>query len=180
MKIRPIIPRIAARYGAVGGLLAVIAYLTFFYLDQQPWRNLISFLLDAVIVGFFCFLPIKEFKRDHNNNELRFYHGMTIGFISYLTVGFIFSLFYAIFINWVEPGFMDLYKAVQMEDMVAMKDLIMSRAKENPEEFYQQQLESISVITKSQLILDVFLKKALIGLFLTPIFSIVLRSHKAR
>lgn len=180
MKVRPIIPRIGARYGAAGGVLAIIAYLTFFYLDQQPWRNLISFLLDAVIIGFFCFLPIKEFKRDHNGGELRFYHGMTIGFISYLMIGFIFSLFYAIFINWIEPGFMEMYKQVQHEDMLAMKDMIMSRAKENPEEFFQQQLDSTAVITKSQLILDVFLKKALIGLFLTPIFSIVLRTNKAQ
>jgi len=180
MKIRPIIPKISGRYGLVGGVLAILSFVTFFYLDQQPWRNLISFLLDIVIIGLFCFLPIKEFKRDHNKNELRFYHGMTIGFISYLMTAFVFSIFYALFINVIEPSFMELYKSVQIEDMESMKEMIMGQVDENKEEFFQEQLSAISKITKSQLILDVFLKKAIIGLFLTPIFSIVLRTHKAQ
>ncbi len=180
MKIRPIIPKISGRYGLVGGVLAILSFVTFFYLDQQPWRNLISFLLDIVIIGLFCFLPIKEFKRDHNQNELRFYHGMTIGFISYLMTAFVFSIFYALFINVIEPSFMELYKSVQIEDMESMKEMIMGQVDENKEEFFQEQLSAISKITKSQLILDVFLKKAIIGLFLTPIFSIVLRTHKAQ
>lgn len=180
MKIRPIIPKISGRYGLVGGVLAILSFVTFFYLDQQPWRNLISFLLDIVIIGLFCFLPIKEFKRDHNQNELRFYHGMTIGFISYLMTAFVFSIFYALFINVIEPSFMELYKSVQIDDMESMKEMIMGQVDENKEEFFQEQLSAISKITKSQLILDVFLKKAIIGLFLTPIFSIVLRTHKAQ
>lgn len=180
MKIRPIIPKIGAQYGAVGAAMAIVSFLTFFYLDQQPWRNLITFLLDIVIVGFFCFLPIKEFKRDHNGGDLHFYHGMTIGFISYLMIGVIYSLFYAVFINFIEPDFIELYKSVQLEEMTGMKEMIMGQVEENPEAFYQEQLDSIKTITKSQLILDALLKKAIIGLFLTPVFSIILRTHRAR
>ncbi len=178
MKIRPIISKLGARYGLVGGILTVVAYLTLYYMGLQPWRNLISFLLDIVIVGLFCFLPIREFRADHNNGELRFYHGMTIGFVSYLTVGFVFSMFYAIFTNWIEPSFMEVYRSVQLEEMKGMKDMITSRVDENKEQFFQEQLDAVSTITNSQLILDVFLKKLIIGLFLTPIFSIILRTHK--
>lgn len=180
MKIRPIISKTGARYGLVGGVLTIVAYLTLYYLGLQPWRNLISFLLDIAIVGVFCFLPIREFRNEHNSGELRFYHGMTIGFISYLSIGFVFSIFYSVFTNWIEPSFMEVYRTVQLEEMNGMKDMITSRVDENKEEFFQKQLESVSKITNSQLILDVFLKKLIIGLFLTPIFSIILRTHKAQ
>lgn len=180
MKIRPIVPRIGARYGAVAGVLAVVAYLTFFYLELQPWRNLIAFLVDIVIVGLFCFISMREFKLEHNRGEFRFYHGMTIGFVAYLSIALIFSLFFAFFINWIEPSFMDTYKIVQLEEMQGMKDMITSRVDENPEDYFNKQLEAISSITKSQLILDVFLKKAIIGLFMTPIFSVILRTHKSQ
>ena len=180
MKIRPIVSRIGARYGLVAGVLAVVAYLTFYYLGLQPWRNLISFLVDIVIIGLFCFIPMREFKLEHNQGEFRFYHGMSIGFVSYLSVALVSSIFFAVFINWIEPSFMDTYKIVQLEEMKGMKEMITSRVDENPEEYFQKQLDAIASITKSQLILDVFLKKAIIGLFMTPILSLVLRTHKAQ
>jgi len=180
MKIRPIIPKIAANYGLAGGLLAAVAFITFFYLGHQPWRNLISFILDTIIIGVFCFLPMKEFKTHHNEGSFRFYHGMTLGFVSYLMISFVFALFYFVFIFWIEPSFIELYKNIQKEDMMNMKDLIMSTVEEGKEEHFQNQLNGISDITKSQLILDVFLKKAIIGLVLTPIFSIVLRTQPTR
>ncbi|GEM_PF-370959 len=177
-KINPAIPKLGLKYGLVGGIMAIISFLLFFYLDQQPWRNLISFILDIIIIGVFSFLPIKDFKSSFNGEELRFYHGMTIGFISYLAISFSFMVFYTGFINWIEPEFIVEYKAIQKEDMINMKDLILAGVEDNPEEFFEGQLEMVESITKSQLILDVFLKKVVIGLFLTPIFSIVLRTRQ--
>lgn len=180
IKIRPIIPKIAANYGLVGGLLTIVAFLTFYYLGHQPWRNLISFILDTIIIGIFCFLPMKEFRTHFNDGSFRFYHGMTLGFITYLMIAFVFSLFYFVFIFWIEPSFIELYKSIQKEDMMNMKELIMSTVEEGKEEHFQKQLAGIDDITRSQLVLDVFLKKAIIGLVLTPIFSIVLRTQPSR
>ncbi len=180
MKIRPIIPKIAANYGLVGGLLTVVAFITFFYLGHQPWRNLISFILDTLIIGIFCFLPMKEFKSHHNAGSFRFYHGMTLGFVSYLMISFVFAIFYFLFTYWIEPSFLELYKEIQKEDMKNLKELIMSTVEEGKEEHFQKQLNGINDITRSQLILDVFLKKAIIGLVLTPIFSIILRTQPTR
>lgn len=180
MKIRPIIPKIAANYGLVGGLLTVVAFITFFYLGHQPWRNLISFILDTLIIGIFCFLPMKEFKSHHNAGSFRFYHGMTLGFVSYLMISFVFAIFYFLFTYWIEPSFLELYKEIQKEDMMNLKELIMSTVEEGKEEHFQKQLNGINDITRSQLILDVFLKKAIIGLVLTPIFSIILRTQPTR
>lgn len=179
MKINPQIPRLSLRYGAVGGILAVVAFLVFFYLDQQPWRNLISFFLDILIVGLFAFLPIKDFKSNYNGGELRFYHGMTLGFISYATLAGVFATFYFIFMNWIEPEFLGTFIETAKSDMILRKDMIMQSADGDKEAFFQQQLNGLDDITKSSLIFDSFIKKLVFGIFLTPIFSIVLRTRQA-
>jgi hypothetical protein len=152
MKINPVIPRLAFRYGLAGGVMAIVAFLVFFYLGQQPWRNLISFLIDILIIGLFSFLTIKDFRSNYNNGELRFYHGMSLGFICYTTVAFVFAAFYFVFMQWIEPDFLSVY--------------------------FSEQLASLEKITKSSLIFDSFLKKLIFGIFLAPIFSIVLRTRQ--
>ncbi|WP_422354873.1 DUF4199 domain-containing protein [Roseivirga pacifica] len=178
MKLNPNIRKVAVKYGLVGGLMSVLAFAVFYALGHQPWRNLISFILDAVIIGMFCFLAIREFKVSYNGSELRFYHGMTIGFIVYLLIGFVFSLFFAGFINWIVPDFLAEYIQIAIEDLNLRKDMLLEQVDKNPEAFFQDQVEGIRQITRSQLVLDVFLKRVLIGLFVTPIISVALRTNQ--
>ena len=180
MKIKnPQIPRLSLRYGAVGGILAMLAFLVFFYLGQQPWRNIISFFLDILIVGLFVFLPIKDFKTNHNGGELRFYQGMTIGFISYAMLAFIFALFYGIFINYVVSDFLETFIASAKSDMQLRKELLMQSVEGDKAAFFKQQLKELEEITRIDLISDAFLKKMLFGIFLTPIFAIILRTPQS-
>ncbi|OEK03421.1 hypothetical protein BFP97_18695 [Roseivirga sp. 4D4] len=179
MKINPIIPRLSFRYGLAGGLMAIVAFLVFFYLDQEPWRNLISFMLDILIVGLFSFLSIKDFRSNYNNGELRFYHGMSLGFICYSTIAFVFAIFYLVFMQWIEPDFLNMFIETAKSDMELRKDMILQGVESDPEIYFAEQLASLDKITKSSLIFDSFLKKLIFGIFLTPIFSIVLRTRQA-
>ncbi len=179
MKINPVIPKLSFRYGLAGGLMAIIAFVVFFYLGQQPWRNLISFILDILIVGLFSFLTIKDFRSNYNNGELRFYHGMSLGFICYSTIAFVFAVFYLIFMQWIEPDFLTLFVDTAKSDMLLRKDMILQGVETDPELYFAEQLASLDDITKSSLIFDSFLKKLIFGIFLAPIFSIVLRTRQA-
>lgn len=178
MKINPVIPKLSFRYGLAGGLMAIVAFVVFFYLGQQPWRNLISFMLDILIVGLFSFLTIKDFRSNYNNGELRFYHGMSLGFICYSTIAFVFAVFYLIFMQWIEPDFLTLFVDTAKSDMVLRKDMILQGVETDPELYFAEQLASLDDITKSSLIFDSFLKKLIFGIFLAPIFSIVLRTRQ--
>ncbi len=180
MKINPAIPKLSFRYGLAGGLMAIVAFLVFFYLGQQPWRNLISFMIDILIVGLFSFLAIKDFRSNYNSGELRFYHGMSLGFICYTTIAFVFAVFYLIFIEWVEPDFLTVFIETAKSDMELRKDMILMGVDTDPEAFFNQQLAALDEITKSSLIFDSFLKKLIVGIFLAPIFSIVLRTRQAQ
>lgn len=179
MKINPVIPKLSFRYGVVGGIMAIIAFVVFFYLDQQPWRNMISFLIDILIVGIFSFLSIKDFKSNYNNGELRFYHGMTLGFISYASTAMVFAAFYFVFMQWIEPDFLTEFIEIAKSDMLLRKDMIIQGVDINPEEFFQKQYDDLDLITKGSLVFDSFIKKLIFGIFLTPIFSILLRTRQA-
>lgn len=178
MKINPVIPKLAIRYGLAGGLMAIVAYVVFFYLGQQPWRNLLSFILDILIIGLFSFLTIKDFRSNYNNGELRFYHGMTLGFICYTTIAFVFAVFYFAFMQWIEPDFLNLFIDTAKSDMELRKDMILQGVESDPQAYFSEQLASIDQITRSSLIFDSFLKKLIFGIFLAPIFSIVLRTRQ--
>lgn len=176
IKVNPKLTRLSFKYGAITALFTIIAFLVFYFMGLQPWRNLLSFLLDILIIVVFLFFALKDYKDNLSGGEFRFYHGMTIGFIVYVTTAAIFALFYFIFIYWGNSDFLSEYIITAQEDLVSRKDMIVSALSE---ESYLEQYNMISTTTKSVLVFDVFIKKLLIGLVVTPIFSIILRSSRA-
>ena len=178
MKVHPGVKKVVWNYGAAGGLMMVIAFAVFYWLDQQPWRNLISFLLDAVIIGFFLVLAIRDFKVNRNQNELRFYHGMTVGFLSFMIMAGFYALAYAVFVYVIDPSFIETYIQLAIEDLTSRREILTENIDQDPDTFMATQINNVKSITKSQLVLDVFLKRTLIGFFLTPVISIVFRTNQ--
>ncbi|MGW8122348.1 DUF4199 domain-containing protein [Roseivirga echinicomitans] len=176
IKINPKLSRLSFKYGAVTAVFTIIAFLVFYFMGLQPWRNLLSFLLDILIIVIFLFLAMKDYKSNVSGGDFRFYHGMTIGFIVYVSASAIFALFYMVFIYWGNPDFLQEYIVTAQEDLVNRKDMIVAALSE---ESYLEQYELITNTSKSVLVFDVFIKKVLIGLVVTPVFSIILRSTRA-
>ncbi|WP_176723335.1 DUF4199 domain-containing protein [Roseivirga misakiensis] len=173
-KINPLIPQISVRFGAVGGVLAIVAFLVFHFIGLPP-GSLLSFIATILVVGMFMFLPMKGFK-SHNNGEFRFYHGMTIGFISYLSIATIFSLFYLLFITVIEPDYL-------IDKMEFLKENLIEQKEQKIEEFgpevYERQLKGMDSTSVSADVLSEFAKRLFIGLFIAPVFSIILRTRQA-
>lgn len=179
MKINPNLRKVAGKYGLAGGAMIVLSFLVFYYIDMQPWRNMISFILDVVIIGFFLVMAMREFKILHNDGEFRFYHGMTIGFLAFFLIAGIYAVFYGVFISWIEPDFLQSYIALALEDLEGRKSLLVENIEGDPEVFFQSQIQGIKEITKSQLMLDAFFKRTIIGFFLTPMLSVVFRTPQS-
>lgn len=153
--------------------LTIMAFLVFYYLDLQPWRNLLSLVLDVVLIGVVSFIATRDFRDNENGGELRFYHGMSIGFFIYTATAVLFSLFYLIFIKVISPGFMEMYYDSMVEFLKSRKEFIISKTSE---ESFNEQLNAIPNIRPATLLLDAFGKKIISGLFLAPVFSIILRT----
>jgi hypothetical protein len=179
MKLNPGIKKVVLNYGSAGGLMLIMAFTVFYFLDQQPWRNLISFFLDAVIIGFFLVLAIRAFKVTYNHHELRFYHGMTIGFLTFTMMAAIYAMAFAIFVYVISPDFIDTYIDLAIEDFVSRRDILTEDIEGDPDEFMAEQIAAVRSITRSQIVLDLFLKRVLIGFFLTPVISIVFRTPQS-
>jgi len=177
MKINSVLIKLPIKFGLVGFLLTVLGFLVFYYVGLQPWRNLISLVLDSLIVGAFCFIAIREFKWNHNGGILSFYHGMTLGFVTYLIIALGFGLFYRFFMDVIEPEFISNYVELAKDDMITRKDLIIASL---GEESYNKNFEALVTTNSSVLMFDSIIKKALIGLLLTPILSVIMRSHHAK
>ena len=174
MKINPIIPKLSFRYGAVGGVLAIVSFLVFHYMGLPP-GSLLSFLAAVIVVGMFTFLPMKDFKSS-NGAGFRFYHGMTLGFISYLTIATVFSIFYILFIEVVEPDYLNTKITFLRDSHVAQRE---QKVAEFGIEVYERQLDGMQDISVSADVLSEFAKRLFIGLFLAPVFSIILRTRQA-
>lgn len=80
--------------------------------------------------------------------------------------------------QWIEPDFMNVFIDTAKSDMELRKDMILQGVEVDPEAYFSEQLASLEKITKSSLIFDSFLKKLIFGIFLAPIFSIVLRTRQ--
>ena len=173
IKATPRLTRLSGRYGLMAAILTMVAFLVFYYLNLQPWRNLLSLVLDLILMGVVSFIAIKDFRDNENGGELRFYHGMTIGFIIYTTAALLFSLFYFFFITVITPDFMGMYRSSMAGFLESRKELIVANAGEAS---FQRQVAALSEVSASALSLDAFGKKIISGLFPAPIFSIVLRT----
>ena len=176
MKINPVLLKLSVKYGEIGAVLAALAFTTFFYIDLEPWRNLLSFILDSILISVFVFLAIRDFKINYNQNELRFYHGMTLGIGTYLMAAFGFAIFHSVFMFIIEPEFLSLYIETAKEEMINRQAMWV-------ESFGQESFDERFLSIDEQSVLDVvyttFLKKLPVGLLITPVFSVILRTRQS-
>lgn len=175
MKINPRLVKVSGGYGLTSSVITIIAFLTFFYLGQQPWRNTLSLIVDVIVIGTMTFVATKDFRDNENEGELRFYHGMTIGFIIYASTALVFALFYTLFMTVVQPDFLELYRESMLEFLNSRKEMLIANGSE---ESFQIQVDGLKDVTVSGLALDSFGKKVISGLFLAPIFSVILRTRQ--
>ncbi|GAB5523213.1 MAG: hypothetical protein Roseis2KO_10850 [Roseivirga sp.] len=175
MKVNPRLVKVAGGYGLTTSVITIIAFLTFFYMDQQPWRNTLSLIMDVIIIGTMTFVATKDFRDSENGGELRFYHGMTIGFVIYAATALVFALFYTLFMTVIQPDFLELYRQSMLEFLESRKEMLIANGSQ---ESYEAQVAGLKDVTVSGLALDAFGKKVISGLFLAPIFSVILRTRQ--
>lgn len=160
------------RFGLIGGLFCVFAFLLFNWLGYDPTN--FSMLFGYVLIPIFVFLGIRYFKKDINDGELSFAHGMTIGFLIYTMIAFISGLGIWI-ILLIDISLFEAIKILKLEVLTTNKDLIISQLNE---ESFDITLQKIMAMKPIDIALNDFIWKILPGLFFTIIISIILRKTK--
>ena len=171
MKIKSPLLAVPIKYGLVGGILSVLIFIIIYVLGKNPliiYRDFdFSFLLLPIFIAF----SIKEFRDNWNNRSLKFGEGMSVGFINYLIVASISGLFIFIFLN-IESSMLAEYISDRSLLIVNIKE---DMVKTMGQELYQKTYDDLQGTTAYVIALDDFLKKIIIGLFLTIIISIIFK-----
>lgn len=158
------------KYGIFGGIMVILLILIFYFLDLDPLVNIK--VADVFILSIFIFFALKEFRDRHNNRQLHFWQGMTGGVLTYLTIAIISAVFILLMTVIIDPEMTTNYIASRIELLNENKQKLVDAM---DEETYLKAVAGVRETSGFDLALDDFLKKSIIGLFLTIIISVILR-----
>lgn len=158
------------RYGVIGGGVVILLFLIFYFLNLDPLVNIK--MIDVFILAVFIFFALKEFRDQHNNRQLHFWQGMTGGVINYLTIAVISAIFILVMTVIIDPEMTTKYIESRIELLNQNKQTLIETMDEKT---YQDTVAGVKETSAFDLALDDFLKKSMIGLFLTIIIAVILR-----
>jgi len=161
---------IPLKYGAFGGGIVILLFVIFYLLDLDPLVNIK--MIDMFILAIFIFFALKDFRDRYNNRELHFWQGMTGGVINYLTIAIISALFILVMTVIIDPELTTKYVESRIELLHENRQTLVETM---DEETFFDTLSGVEKTSAMDLALDDFLKKSMIGLFLTIIIAVILR-----
>lgn len=172
MKKLPPLVSTPLRFGAVGGALIILLFLGIYFFYANPLIVFRKFDFGFLLLPVFIFFSIREFRDYKNAGELRFWQGMTVGFLTYMVVAFCSAFFIWVFVSFFDPQLLVGYIADRTQLIEGMKDEMIAQLGES---VYEQAYNEVQHVAVWEVALDDFLKKIFIGLFLTIIISVLLR-----
>lgn len=158
------------KYGIYGGGLVMLFFVIFYLLNLDPLVNIK--MLDPLFLGIFIFFALKEYRDRYNQRRLHFWQGMTGGVICYITIALISALLILLMTLIVDPDLTSQYITGRLALLSENKQNLIETINE---ETYFRTFEGVKQTTGFDLALDDFLKKSIIGLFLTIVIAVILR-----
>jgi hypothetical protein len=170
MSSRYLIPGL--KFGLTGGLIQFLSFLLFYYLGFRPLLNLNTLILDIILIFIFVFFGTKDFKTRFNSGELRFWQGMSVGFVAYMTLSLLSAILLYSYLEFIEPKVIAEY--IEQTRVYLENSEIRTEELITPEEF-KKNLDELEKTSAKILAISAFWKKVFIGLLVTPVSSIILR-----
>jgi putative flippase GtrA len=159
------------KFGLVGGLFSVFAFVLLSFLKSDPTN--LSLIFGYVISPFALFLAIKFFKEYSNSGLLSFSEGMSVGFVTYCLIAIISGLGVLIYLN-LSPELFEEIKNSKLEVLLKNQDTITQEMGLNS---YESTLSNVKQMSKMDIAFNEGIWKIIPGLFFTIIISIILRKN---
>ncbi len=161
---------VAVKYALVGTALTIVLFFVLLFFDKNPLvtNNWVDFLL----LPIFIFFSIKEYKKYYNQGTLHFWQGMTVGFFTYCGMAFVVAVFLWGYLSLVSPALVQDYITARTDLIMSSKDNFITQF---GEETYRKVLADVQLVRASDIALDDFMKKLLVGLFITSVVSVLMR-----
>lgn len=163
--------QVGFKYGLVGSAIAIGLFFAMKGLGENPliWTvpKLVAY---SVLFTAFPLLATVEFRRYHLLGKWKFWQGLVLGIIVYGTIC-ILTLTVAIIVMQVDNGLIESYREVSLQTLEESRERFIEQFSE---ERYEQTKEIVLATTAWEVVLDDFLKKALLGFFLTATIALAL------
>ena len=160
------------RYAVIGLFLYGCLFLLLYFLNHNPLVTGRPWDFGIFLIPVMIFFAIKDFKTNYNAGELRFWQGMTCGFVTYFGMALGTALFIYLFLTIADPSLLDGYIQDRVQLLIDSKEQFIEQL---GEPLYHQQVEKMKNTSVVVVALDDFWKKLAIGLFLTILIAAILR-----
>lgn len=158
-------------FGVLGGVLGLISFFTLSFFREDP--TTLNLVFGYVIVPISIYLALRYFKDYSNQGFISFAEGMSVGFVSYMIIAIISFLGIWLFLA-IDLNLFEIIKSSKIDTLVQSKNTIISQVGQNS---YDATLESVKLMTKTDIALNDAIWKIIPGLFFTIIISIILRKN---
>lgn len=158
-------------FGVLGGVLGLISFFTLSFFREDP--TTLNLVFGYVIVPISIYLALRYFKEYSNQGFISFAEGMSVGFVSYMLIAIISFLGIWVFLT-IDINLFELIKSSKIDTLVQSQDTIVSQVGQNS---YDATLESVNVMSRTDIALNDAIWKIIPGLFFTIIISIILRKN---
>lgn len=163
---------IPLRYALIGIFLYGTLFLLLYLLGHNPLVVGRPWDFGFILIPVMIFFSIKDFKSNYNQGELRFWQGMSCGFVTYFVLAMGAALFIYIFLTFADHTVLEGY----IQDRTQLLENSRKEFIEQlGEKLYHEQLAKMGDTSALVVALDDFWKKLVIGLFLTILIAAILR-----
>ena len=163
------------RFGLIGAAFNILAILVVFYLGQHPL--LINPVVNGqlILFGLIIFVSFKYFKDQYSDGIMHFWQGLAIGLFAYIVMSTVIALFIYVFSEVESTRFLSEFIRLKTNELILNKEAYLE-ARGVGEEAYSKALSTLPGTKPIHLALLYIRQSMLIGLFLTIIFSILMRN----
>ena len=162
--------KVPLKYGIAGGVIAIILFLSLYYTDSDPLSSIRVF--DFFLIPLFVFFTLKELRDYKYGGKMLYWQGMTAGFLCYVIIAIISALTIWLYLSAVDP---ELFVQHKQENIAILTEDPGKWVGQLGQEKYEEAVEDVKAITPFSLAADDFVKKSLIGLFLTTVIALFIK-----
>jgi len=175
-KQSPLFLKTSLKFGAVGGCLVSIFFLVIYFFDKNPLIAFREFYFGMLLLPMFIFFSIKEVRDYKNSGRLRFWQGLIVGFLTYVSMAFVFIFFVQFFVYYIDNQLMEDYIEDGVNLVQSMQEEITSRVGESEYKRILKEMKEVSLFASLKDFSEkVLISFSVIGLFLTILISVFLR-----
>jgi len=169
----PPLVRVPARYGVIGGVIAFIQLLAFFYMNRHPFLIPVFFDFRIILFAVLLFFCLKELRGFYFQGLLFFWQGMIASLLFTIVFATIASSFLWLFCLF-EPRFVAEYIELAISQIRTFPAEVIERI---GKEVYERNLAALPATNAFDLVSLYFVQSFGISFFISIIVSVVLRQQ---